>query len=340
LLARHRVPIAASALAIASTATTAACKHGSPQLGGDAEWYRAQDEHIKLRLPLVEEARQGWWYEVIRRLRDNGESALASCPRDGSTLLHLAAMAGKRRLVEELLNLGASPTAVDRRGRTPFLCAAESGSEAVMATLSIGDPEFDVNKCDDSGSTALALSARQGNVRIVRWLCRHAHLEPTVADRYGVCALHKAVSFGQLATVEVLLNDRRVQVDQPVGRPTVPDSFAAFSGGETSLHLASSHTYTYHHTQHTKIAKRLLEAGADPNLCRADGRNAVHCAAAAGNVEILRYLLASGRVRSWHLKDAEGSTARDLARHHGHAAVLTLLPTEAPPAAAPVVSPG
>ena len=85
---------------------------GTPLVGGDAEWYREQDEHIRLQLPLVEEARQGWWHEVTRRIRENGESADASAD-DGTTLLHVAALAGRRKLVEELLARSAGPRARD-----------------------------------------------------------------------------------------------------------------------------------------------------------------------------------------------------------------------------------
>ena len=293
-------------------------------VGGDAEWYEQQNEHIKLRLPLVEEARQGWFHEVTRRLRENGEDVNAAAP-DGATLLHVAAAAGRRKLVEELiLQHGASVAPRDRMGRTPLVCAAEQTSETVCETLvEHGGGVVDVNSADVSGATALHVAARLGHVRIVRWLCSRPELAPNVYDEYGVAALHKATSFGQLACVEALLHDRRVDVNLPCGKPTVPESFQALSGGETALLLAASHTYVFHHTKHGPIAGLLLDAGADPNATDARGRTAVHCAAAAGNVAILRQLANSGRVADWDAADHDGKRPSDLAK--GNAAVLDAL---------------
>ena len=144
------------------------------------------------------------------------------------------------------------------------------------------------------------------------------HRAARLHSRYGVAALHKATSFGQSACVSALLSDRRVAVDQPCGMPTVPQGYEAKSGGETALHLACSHTYTFHHAEHVRIARRLLAAGADPNLVTVRGRSAVHCAVAAGNVAILKELAACGRVAAdtWSRADVDGNTPLQLARSH------------------------
>ena len=182
----------------------------------------------------------------------------------------------------------------DVKGRTPLHCCAEHGSETVAATLCEAKCGLvaDVNEQDETGATALSIASRLGHVRLVRWLCHRKELRPWDVDRYGVAALHKATSFGQLACVEALVADKRVRenIDQRVGRPTVPDEYVAKTGGESALHLACAHTYRFHHTMHTKIAKVLLQAGADPNALNGKGQNACHCAAAAGNVGILKEL--------------------------------------------------
>jgi ankyrin repeat protein len=356
----------ASAVAAASVGlSTAECKTprrntSNPNGLNDADWYQEQAEHIALNLPLVEEAKQGWWHEVTRRLRQNGEDANARDPSDGVTLLHLASACGRRRLVEELLTLGAVHDARDVRGRTPLHYAAEVGNESVAATLAASAAEsFDVNtqgtmprpneqqrrkgsrtnvrqsrpplvlvrSADDSGATALSVSARLGHVRLVRWLCARKDLAPCAVDKYGVTALAKAVSFGHAPCVDALLSDGRVRanIDQPVGTPTVPASYQALSGGETALHLAAGHTYHFHHTQHTRIARALLDAGADPLATTATGRNACHCAAAAGNVAVLRELATRlPRSAAWSARDSDGRTPRDLAK--GNDAALAAMP--------------
>ena len=102
----------------------------------------------------------------------------------------------------------------------------------------------------------------------------------------------------------------RAQIDQRVELPSVPDSYEAKSGGETALHLACAHTYRFHHTMHTRIARSLLAAGADPNATNSAGRNCCHCAAAAGNVAILKELASHPRTQpaAWTARDADGET--------------------------------
>ena len=177
-------------------------------MANDMHWYREQAEHIALGLSMVDEAKAGWWHEVTRRYRQ-GE-ALDSTDSHGSTLLHLAAKAGKRRIVEELISLGASYMR-DHLGRTPLLIAAISGHTSVATTL-LDAALADINEADSSGATALLLAAQAGHTHLLRALLSQRELDPNRADAYGVAPLHKAVSFGHVAVVESLLADRRLQV--------------------------------------------------------------------------------------------------------------------------------
>lgn len=207
------------------------------QAGGthsDAEWYAQQNEHRLLGLSLVQEAKVGWWHEVVRRYR-LGEG-VDGADSDGQTLLHFACKAGKRRIVEDLLALGATP-APDRLGRTPLHSAAVAGHVSVAATL-LDAGASDINEGDSSGATALHLAAQNGHSSFVRALIARQDLRPNQPDEYGVAALHKAVSFGHVNVVEALLADRRVDRDVAVGTPTAPDGHEALSGHETALQWA------------------------------------------------------------------------------------------------------
>ncbi|KAL1522058.1 hypothetical protein AB1Y20_021702 [Prymnesium parvum] len=310
------------ALHAASERRRAACdlRHYNSSQARDARWYREQAEHVALGLSLVDEARAGWWHEVTRRYRQGEAVDLADA--GGVTVLHLAAKAGRRRIVEELLSRGAAYTA-DGHGRTPLLAAAASGQTSVATTL-LEAKVADVNEADATGATALLLAAQAGHAQMARALLARPELDPNKADSYGVAPLHKATSFGHVAVVEALLEDARVQVDLDVGTPSVPDSYHALSGHETALHLAAGHTYHFNHTKHTRIAKSLLSAGADPNKRCGNGLSAAHRAARANNVGVLHELIACGRV-DWDAKDSEGHTARDIATQQGHSEAATLL---------------
>ena len=161
-----------------------------------------------------------------------------------------------------------------------------------------------------------SLAQRLGHTKLVRWLLARREIDPMRADASGTHALHKAVSFGSFGCVEALLADRRVreQVDRPVARievAHVDDASGADTAsaaralacdqghgcGETALHLACTARF---HTNHKRISRALLAAGADPNLHRRDGRTPVHNAAASGNVSVLKELLRSGRGQTSH----------------------------------------
>jgi ankyrin repeat protein len=110
-----------------------------------------------------------------------------------------------------------------------------------------------------------------------------------------------------------------------VGEVDAPDSFEAISGGETALGLAAGHTYHFHHTNHTRTARLLLDAGADPNARCGAGNTAAHRAAAAGNAGVVRELLARGARVDWKAWDAKGRTAEQVAREAGHAGVAEMI---------------
>ena len=298
----------------AAASESALCEHP------DARWFREQTDHQALGLTAVEEARQGHWYEVARKCREGDPN---EADVRGVSVLHYAAKAGRRQLVDILLGLGATPGAADRvHGRTPLHLAAAAGHMSTMQALL--DAGADAAAADAAGATPLHLAAQAGERGAVKLLL--GRCDPNVRDLYGVTPLHKAVAFGQATSVAALLDDPRTEVDRPVGEPRAPAEHGALSGGETPLLLAASHTYHFHHTKHTRIASLLLAAGADPNLvvAEAGGQTAAHRAAQAGNAGVVASLLRCGRAR-WELRDDRGRTPRELAEEHGRTEVTRLL---------------
>lgn len=82
----------------------------------------------------------------------------------------------------------------------------------------------------------------------------------------------------------------------------------------------------FNHTNHTKIARLLLDAGADPNKRCGSGFTAIHRAAKANNVGVLREIAWADRVNpKWDAIDARGESARDLGLKLDHKEVVALL---------------
>ena len=160
-------------------------------------------------------------------------------------------------------------------------------------------------------------------------------------------ALHEAAYAGNLEEVRRLLEEGiAVDVLDPEGR--TPLMWASFNGhtavsalllengaaintrernGRTALMYASSGPFA-------GTVGLLLEKGADVNLQgTAEGFTALMTAAAEGQVEVVRVLLAYGADPD--LEDVDGDTAESFATQNGHSQVVAALRTPPPPVEKP-----
>lgn len=73
----------------------------------------------------------------IEKMVDMGVEDLINLtePREGTGVLHLAAVANNTDMVSFLLAQGAQPNVQDKRGRTPVMLAAEMGNDGMVALL-------------------------------------------------------------------------------------------------------------------------------------------------------------------------------------------------------------
>ena len=148
--------VATAGTALAAASAAAGCWPGPSKEHPDALWYREQAEHQAHGLSAVQEAKLGQWYEVARKCREGDPN---DADDGGVSVLHLAAQAGKRQLVDILLGLGAKPAVADHaRGRTPLHYAAAGGHTSSMQALLEGGA--DAAAADTSGATALHVAAQ------------------------------------------------------------------------------------------------------------------------------------------------------------------------------------
>lgn len=90
----------------------------------------------------------------------------------GNSPVHYAAIYGRTRVLQAMLDRGVSPNLRDRNGRTLLMLAAENGHhDTVRMLLERG---ADPNARSALGETALELAQRRGDLETVRLLQRYA----------------------------------------------------------------------------------------------------------------------------------------------------------------------
>jgi ankyrin repeat protein len=134
--------------------------------------------------------------------------------------LHRACRAGLLDAVEAQLNEGADATQLDGAGWSPLLHAAESGSVPIVAALLKANVDASVQTRAGSGVLHLlvkyGLSTRQAvnkatYVKLLRQLIERGASMAANAD--GETPLHVATRAANVAALETLLRDTRVDVD-------------------------------------------------------------------------------------------------------------------------------
>jgi ankyrin repeat protein len=140
--------------------------------------------------------------DIAALLLDAGAD-LAAATRNGITPLSIAALNGSAALIERLLAQGADPNELSAEGQSALMLAALNGRpEAVAALLDAGAA---VNAVEPfKGQTALMWAAGEGNAAAIQLLLAHgADMESS--SRAGFTALLFAVRNAELDALRTLI---------------------------------------------------------------------------------------------------------------------------------------
>ena len=153
-------------------------------------------------------------------------------------------------------------------------------------------------------SAPIHATSIDGSVDVMRWLLNHG-ADANTWGGSGFTPLHWAANFERYECVQVLL-DHNVNID------------IQMDNGQTPLY------WTIEWGQHTlEKVRRLLEHGADPNICNNKHSSPLHLASSHGSLEVARLLLSYGA--KVDAKNDEGRTPFQMAASNGHHELTKLL---------------
>jgi ankyrin repeat protein len=278
---------------------------------------------------------------TLRGDRQAFDRAVAEDPKllnargpEGSTPFMYAVLYSDAAAIERLIKLGADPNKRNDAGATALMWAALDPEK----TRVLLDHGADVNARSEDARTALMTAAgRPGGAPIVKLLLAHgANPNPTSNPGAESSPLLEASMAGDVESLQALLEKG---AEPKEAGTAIANAAAADCARCIDLLLArklDAMQYTIALQQvavldNPGLTRLLIEHGADVNAADPTGRTALMYAAISDQlpVEQVKTLLekrADVNAKSAHKGSGDsGLTALDIARFHGHTAVVDLL---------------
>ncbi|GAX75649.1 hypothetical protein CEUSTIGMA_g3093.t1 [Chlamydomonas eustigma] len=209
--------------------------------------------------------------------------------KNGETPLALACATGRVETVSYLLSKGASHSLRNEpEGTSPMHRAANCTSTEVMQVLIQAGASVNMNS---RTGTPLCWAAGAGLAENVEFLIKHGAEVNPQAGSSDMGALTLAAACGSLRSVELLL-------------AAGGDATHICRGGATALHAAAAVNHESSASMSVEIAKRLLEAGANPNAADEAGLTPLTIAASRPCQPLVQLLLPLTQPGSGKLENA------------------------------------
>ncbi|KAL7802906.1 ankyrin repeat-containing domain protein [Trichoderma afarasin] len=254
------------------------------------------------KTPLLAAASTGY-ADVVRLLLNHGAQIEAKTERDSTALL-LASNKGHTDVVQLLLDRGADVEAESKERKSmPLMVASARGYTDNDRPLLDNSVDMEA-KSKEWELTSLMVASAKGYTDIVRLLLdKGANAEAKSKERQNT-PLMVAAGKGYTDIVRLLL-DRGADME------------AKSRSGVTALVAAFKR-------EKKDVIKLLIDRGAQVDICDDDGKTMLIRAWAGGDTEIVRQLLAIGKI-NLYARDREGRTALQWATEYGHEAIAQLL---------------
>lgn len=294
-----------------------------PPLASDLELFQDNPGHLHR---LVSEGDVNGVRELLAKVASRNDNfpismLLEAQNADGQTALHLACRRGSSELVRAILEYReADVDVLDKDGDPPLVFALAAGSPECVCALIERGANVRSRLREGFGPSVAHVCAYHGQPDCMRELLL-AGADPNAIDDEGESVLHRAVSkkytdcalvilenggCGSMAvpnsknltplhlcvaTWNVAVVRRWVEVASP---EEIADAIDIPSPVGTALCMAAA-VKKDHETEGRELVRILLFAGADPTAQDAQhGRTALHTAAMANDVELVKIILDAG----------------------------------------------
>ncbi|CAH8662286.1 unnamed protein product [Schistosoma rodhaini] len=183
--------------------------------------------------------------------------------KNGFTPLHLATKRNHLDSIHLLISKGAITDKGSRNGYTPLHLASQDGQIEIVKVLA-EKYKAQVDAAAKDGLTPLHLAVQEDKVSVAEYLLSSGASINTKTLKAGFTPLHSSAYRGQLASVRLLLSCvPEHELQQVINSRT--------HMGSTPLHLAAQQG-------HLQVALKLIQMGADPNICNKQGWTAAKLA--------------------------------------------------------------
>jgi ankyrin repeat protein len=200
--------------------------------------------------------------QLTALLLDKGSDVEARDFLRRTPLMH-AARSGSPEIVEMLLNAGANIRAMDKDGNDAFYWGSYTSPDVSMLLLRRS------SLSPKKATKALLKAAHAGHTQVIEeLLSKRASIQP--AEPGGESALHNAVLQKSSHALRILLQHPSAEVGYRCGKRLRTALITAAIIGDVHK------------------ARMLLETGADLTIVDADGKTAIHHAAANARLDVIR----------------------------------------------------
>ncbi|KAE8616678.1 hypothetical protein XENTR_v10008855 [Xenopus tropicalis] len=230
--------------------------------------------------------------DIIKDLIEHSANPMLK-NKDGWNCFHIATREGDVAIVQYLLDVFPDIWKTESKiKRTPLHTAAMHGRFEVMELL-LERCNYDPDCKDSCGITPFMDAVQNGHLSIAQLLIEKKKVCCSALDRMGAQALHLAAITGQNESLQYLVSQLGVNVNEK----------------GTSMQLSALHYAAKE--GHAGTVLTLLTLGADIHCKDLKGRSALHMATAGQHAACVHILLKSGLHDS---ADCAGVYAKDLAK--------------------------